>query len=237
MDIVSWNMGCGYGVQFRGTHDEAWRYLLDDLQPDVALLQEITLTPPLVVAGRGRLFAHGAWNGSCDWGSGVHVPAMPTQEVNAIASDDVHAVAASVEASGEPVVVMSVHVGTSGDNAAHADRLIRLADALGERSKDCSLVVAGDFNACRRYDERYSVKMCKPFFDRMETLGFFECHWRMHGREIQSFWRAGTVEPYQDDHFFVSPSLADRVGACEVIDNPEVRKLSDHGPVRLRIDL
>ncbi len=37
MRIVSWNMGCfGSGA----TKDEAWRWLLDELKPDIALLQE-----------------------------------------------------------------------------------------------------------------------------------------------------------------------------------------------------
>ena len=45
------------------------------------------------------------------------------------------------------------------------------------------------------------------------------------------------VEPYQDDHFFVSDSLGPRVRSCHVIDNEAVRVLSDHGPVELDIDL
>ena len=62
MRVVSWNMGCGMG-SYRLQHAEAWGYLLDKLQPDVALLQETLLTPPSLASGRGHLIARGAWDG------------------------------------------------------------------------------------------------------------------------------------------------------------------------------
>jgi hypothetical protein len=40
MRIVSWNMGCGPRTRYRHSHAEAWRYLLDELRPDVAFVQE-----------------------------------------------------------------------------------------------------------------------------------------------------------------------------------------------------
>lgn len=45
MRVVTWNMGCGPSAsQYRKSHDEAWDYLLRELQPDVALVQEALVT-------------------------------------------------------------------------------------------------------------------------------------------------------------------------------------------------
>jgi hypothetical protein len=44
--VVSWNLNHG------GKRDEQWRFLLDHLDPDLALLQEVR-QPPAWVADRG----------------------------------------------------------------------------------------------------------------------------------------------------------------------------------------
>jgi hypothetical protein len=44
MRVVTWNMGCGPNSSYRKSHDEAWRYLLQELRPDVALVQEALVT-------------------------------------------------------------------------------------------------------------------------------------------------------------------------------------------------
>ena len=47
MRIVTWNMGCGPRVsQYRRSHGEAWEYLVNELRPDVAMVQE-ALVPNL----------------------------------------------------------------------------------------------------------------------------------------------------------------------------------------------
>ena len=55
---------------------EAWGYLLDKLQPDVALLQETLLTPPSLASGRGHLIARGAWDGTKNWGPGIFLASL-----------------------------------------------------------------------------------------------------------------------------------------------------------------
>jgi hypothetical protein len=55
MRIVSWNMGCGPRSRYRRTHKKAWQYLLDELRPDVALVQEALLSSDEYVASHGSL--------------------------------------------------------------------------------------------------------------------------------------------------------------------------------------
>jgi hypothetical protein len=61
--------------------------------------------------------------------------------------------------------------------------------------------------------------------------GFYEAHWAIHGKEVQSFWGRQAKEKYQDDHFFVTNAWASRVSDPNVVDNEVVRRVSDHGPV------
>jgi endonuclease/exonuclease/phosphatase family metal-dependent hydrolase len=56
-------------------------------------------------------------------------------------------------------------------------------------------------------------------------------------REAQSFWGHQAKAPYQDDHIFTSLGLAQSVRACQVHDDPDIRALSDHGPLTLDLGL
>jgi hypothetical protein len=61
MIVVAWNMG-------RRDHRAAWRYLLDDLMPDLGLLQETV--PPQEEPQRGFV-VHGRAYTEHPWGSAV----------------------------------------------------------------------------------------------------------------------------------------------------------------------
>lgn len=236
-------MGCGYGDKFRRAHDEAWSYLVEELHADVALVQESLLQASLAAPRPKHFFVRGAWKRSCDWGSGVYVRALPAEETEFAVGEGVHVAAARIQTRDGSVLAVSVHVSTDGDQE---ERLALLADSLAERARTERIIVGGDFNAARLFDENHGYDF-NAFFEAMRNGGFFECHWRMHGREEQTLWRKGTKEPYQDDHIFVSETLAPQVRACAVVDAEQIaagkppvavtRKLSDHGPVLLDVDL
>jgi endonuclease/exonuclease/phosphatase family metal-dependent hydrolase len=227
-----WNMGCATGA-YRAAQGDAWGYLVEVLRPDIALVQETHLTPPLTIAGRGTLFARGAWNRTKGWGSGVWIASMMATESELFECDGVHCAMARIEAKSGPVLIASVHVATN----EQAQWLASLRGALERLLPDHRLIVGGDFNATRHWDKVHGGKFYTTFFDSMQAAGFFECYWRLHGGETQTFWGRQSIEAYQDDHFFVNESLGSKVVECEVIDNPTVRKLSDHAPVRLEIEL
>jgi endonuclease/exonuclease/phosphatase family metal-dependent hydrolase len=42
---------------------------------------------------------------------------------------------------------------------------------------------------------------------------------------------------YQDDHIFITNDWTSRIRPCNVIDNKVVRRLSDHGPVEMDLDV
>jgi len=244
MRIVTWNMGCAFG-SYRGKHDQAWLYLLEELQPDVALVQESLLQASLLAPRRGRSFARSAWGKTQDWASGIHVVGLPAEEIDFDVCEGVHAVAVRLETASGPVTAVSVHVSTGDDQE---DRLTKFADVCAEHGRAERMIIGGDFNAARLFDKVYPGQHdFGAFFDGMERRGFSDCHWRIHGRENRTFWRQGDALPYQDDHLFVSETLAPRVRRCVVVDdewvasgNPPTavaQDLSDHGPVLLELDL
>jgi len=224
MRVVAWNMG-------RRDHASAWRYLLDELSPDIALLQE-TVPPPIAdEAGdfvSARAYEHHPW-GSAVFASNGRVRELPLP--------DEHRgwyIAAEVEIPGEsPFVAVSVHArilnGYVRSNIDHAfDSLEPLLDGQ-------SFVVGGDFNLSRLYDEANKTTHHGEFFDLIESRGFFNCHRKFHPGEERTFWGANAPTAYQDDHLYVSTDWADRVKRCEVVPRVGCEELSDHSALLLEL--
>lgn len=235
MRVVTWNMGCGPSTSpYRKTHEHAWSYLLDELRPEVVLVQEALVTK-LNELERTYSVALCDLGATVTAGTAVLVrgfEATPAQNLSV--SLDTYLATVEVRTPARPLVVVAAHV-YPGSNQ-HAD-LRKLVGVLGSTFGDHPVLIGGDFNAARRFDEVYGGRKHKAFFDAMHGAGFHEIHWALHGREIQSFWGHQTEEPYQDDHFFVTKTLASRARSCDVVDNPTVRRLSDHGPVVLELDV
>jgi len=235
MRVVTWNMGCGpTASRYRKSHGEAWDYLLRELRPDVALVQE-ALVAKIHDARRDHSVTLCEIGSNVTVGAAVLVRGFETHTAPAVAvSPHTYAVTVEVRTPAGPLTVLSVHVYPGEEQ--HAD-LRRLVDLLGGSFAGGTLLVGGDFNAARRFDEVYGGKKHAAFFAAMKTAGLHEVHWGIHGREVQSFWGPQTKEAYQDDHFFISNGWAARVRSCRVVDNEVVRRLSDHGPVEMELDV
>jgi endonuclease/exonuclease/phosphatase family metal-dependent hydrolase len=229
MRIVTWNMGCGpSGSRYRKTHESAWRYLLDELHPDVALVQEALLDVPETARGRGAVVSH-EHVPNADVGTAVFVSESlrgATRGFRVVAPENSYLAGAELGSDGHAFVVISAHV---YPDEHHQRSLEAVRDALCAALAGKAGVVGGDFNAARSF-KGYHTR----FFDDMAAGGFYDCHWGKNGCEKRTFWTRGDV---QDDHLFVSAEWSSRVGSCQVLDNAEVRALSDHGPVVLDLDL
>jgi len=236
MKLVTWNMGCGSArTGYRKHHDEAWAYLIEQLQPDVALVQE-AVVKKLMGAERDYTVAVCDLAPRIDAGAAVLVRrAFPAEPVLApLKAQETYIAAARVTIPTGSFVAASIHV---YPGKFYKEALLSLSGNLGPAFADEPAVVAGDFNAARHYDEVYGRKLCGGFFEAMEAAGFHEAHWKLHGKEAQSFWGRQAKEKYQDDHFFVTGGWAARVKSCTVVDNEVVRRVSDHGPVVLELDV
>lgn len=224
-------MGCGPRSRYRRRHAEAWTYVLAELDPDVLLVQEALLSS--IESARCDAVALCTLADGVDAGTAVLVrgtSAAPV-EVQAIGASTYFA-CARLDAVAGPLVVGSVHVYPGHRHAQDLAELTRVASSL---SDDAAVLIGGDFNAARRFDEVYGGTKHRSFFEGMGARGLRDVHFALHGREVQTFWGHQAKEKYQDDHFFLSESWAARVRSCQVVDNETVRELSDHAAVVLEL--
>lgn len=219
MIVVAWNMG-------RRHRAAAWRYLLDDLKPDLALIQEASLPPD--GSQRGNVL-HGRAYAAHTWGSAIYVREGSVRELPLPAEHRGWLMAAEIEVPGaEPMVAISVHARIlDGYVRPNLDRAFEAVEPL---LRERSFVLGGDLNLSRKYDTVYGTSHHTEFLDGLATRGFFDCVRKFHPQEQRTFW-GRTKHDYQNDHLFVSDDLAARVDGCAIVD----RAQSDHSPLRLTL--
>ena len=228
MRIISWNMGCGPRTRYRRTHLDAWRYLLTELQPDVAFVQEALLNYT-VASEQGDLY-WSADRGS-DSGTAVFVRAGIAASPLEVRSLGSYVAAVTVTHTDSPILLASAHVGPSN----YQRHRLALAEVLGQLVAEKRFVVGGDLNTARHWDKVYGGHQHTNFFEALASRDFYDCHWMQHGKEVQSFWGHQAKEAYQCDHLFTDNSSRAKVLDCSIIDNVDVRSLSDHGPICLTL--
>lgn len=116
-------MGCGPPTKYRLTHDEAWRYLLHVLRPDVAFVQE-ALSKNAVTEG-----------GSLIWsdvgGTAIFVRRGISCNVEHVRSEGAYFSAVRSSIGGESVLLGSIHV-SPGNYKKHLIRLAATLKPLGD---------------------------------------------------------------------------------------------------------
>jgi endonuclease/exonuclease/phosphatase family metal-dependent hydrolase len=218
MIVVAWNMG-------RRNHAAGWRYLLDHLTPDLALLQETS--PPQEAFQRGDV-VHGRAYAAHAWGSAVYVREGSIRELSLPEEHRGWLIAAEIDLpDADPVVAVSVHARIlDGYVRPNLDRGVEVLEPL---LLGRSFVLGGDLNLSRNYDTVHGTSHHTEFLDGLPRRGFFDCMRKFHAEEQRTFW-GRTTHDYQNDHLFVSEDLAARVASCDVVDHAQ---LSDHSPLRL----
>ena len=104
-------------------------------------------------------------------------------------------------------------------------------------------IVCGDFNNDRRMDDHKNFKGPKQgrtsneLFDRIIDLGMTDLLALKYPDFVQTIRHSRSKFPWQLDHFFVSNHAASLVTGIEVIDNPQIREISDHNPIVVDFDL
>ena len=224
-------MGCAPRVtKYRKTHTEAWRYLLEELKPDIALVQEVLFKADPIARQHGELF----W--SVDKGSESGTAVFVRHGIAAhnvvVRSAGSYLAGAELTADMSPMLIVSIHVGPPN----YRKHLRAVADALAATVVGRRFLIGGDLNAARRLDKVYGGTWFTQFFEDLSARGFHDCHWDLHRMEVQSFWGHQAKEAYQCDHLFVDHQTRGSVHECQIIDNLTVRALSDHSPIRVQSD-
>lgn len=227
MRIATWNLGSN-GAGFAARHGDAWEYLLEEIRPDIALLQEAV--PPAGLE-RSLVFAR-PW-ASRKWGSAV-VTAPGRIRKGFTDTSRGPVVVAELD---DGIVVGSIHARiVEGRTIPALQKTIR---ALAPLLKNRRFAVGGDLNTARGADAIWPGHGHLEFFESLTGRGLYDCYWELNAyTETRSFW--GHVSPHelQLDHLFVDLSTGSegRVKSCQILSGPEIRELSDHDPVIAEID-
>jgi exonuclease III len=232
--VVSWNLGA------RSNRDEQWRFLLDELDPDLALLQEVKLPPSWVAERGGALVAAETAPGS-GRGSAIYVRQPPLKQIS-LQDQDGYFVAARLQLpGGQAAIALTVHGRTDAKRPGGyyylAEYLRPEFDSLASQLNDFRgrCFVGGDFNLSRGFDVQYKYRSDETrshegFFAWLEQEHkLIECCCATGER--RSLYRNGpTHADYQLDHLFVSRRLAHSRHTSNVLDWA-VGGISDHAPV------
>lgn len=227
MRVVSWNLGHNSG-EYAARHAEAWRFLIEELNPDVTLVQEAV---PPVELDRSLVFAK-PW-ARRPWGSAV---VAARGRIHKGFTDTSRGPVAVAELD-DGTIAVSIHARIVQGRTIPALR--KTMQSLMPRLENRRFFVGGDLNTARAAEVIWPGNEHLEFFESLTGMGLYDCHWELNGNtEKQSFW--GHVSPHalQLDHLFVDLATGrdGRVSRCQILDGPEISELSDHGPVVADID-
>jgi endonuclease/exonuclease/phosphatase family metal-dependent hydrolase len=136
MKVLTWNMG--YWLH-REAHGKAWNFLLNEIQPDIALLQETK--PPTNLEKKSILFKPVR-----DWGTGLFSTSVIGKEIP-LNDYPGRVAAAKIESLGSSIVAISIHAPIIRNRVfPHLDKIF---DAVEHVVGDSSFIVGGDLNSAR----------------------------------------------------------------------------------------
>ena len=235
--VATWNMG--YWTH-RPVAQQAWDYL-DRIDPHIALVQEAV--PPVERQNEFCLWRE--IDGKRRWGSGVLTKELPLTEVHLERNDYPGAlvVADVILPDKSTLTVISLY-GQMDRHGYAITTLHRMLSDLthllegklraGGRPK---VILGGDLNASPQYDDKYGTKTHRIFFQRLEAFGLVDCQGAFTKERPATLRHTKSKFPWVNDYIYASASLAKKVVAHDVVQQPEMLNLSNHNPVTVTFDL
>jgi exodeoxyribonuclease-3 len=254
MRIVTWNVN-----SLRARLPRVLQ-LLDEHQPDVALLQETKSAPDTFPTDELAEAGYAAVHNSGGQWAGVAVLARSGMTLSdphtGLPGDSVADEARWCEATVEGIRLASVYVpnGRTLDSPEYPRKLAFL-DAMGARIAELSgsdLIVGGDMNIAPSdldvYDPAAFVGGThvsapeREHLERITAAGMVDAYRQLHPGEVQYTWwdyRAGNFHKglgLRIDLMLVSGDLAARLVSCGIDrDYRKGKKPSDHAPLLLEL--
>jgi endonuclease/exonuclease/phosphatase family metal-dependent hydrolase len=243
MTLVTYNLRSGGAAR---TH---WSKVLDELRPDIFLVQE-TVAPEehLSTVVHRRLRRRVAWSlaDGRRWGSAVYVSRGKARPVD-LPDFRGHVVGLEIVGAKRPVRgrgplrAFSIHAPIRG---SYQRAMNLILDMIADYAGDGDIVIGGDFNLS--VSERHVLELrTTSQADRAiqgrlrDEFGLANC-WQVANPACplaQTLrWANDPVTPYHCDGLFVPQTWLTRLRGCEVISEPEWNALSDHNPVVARFE-
>jgi exonuclease III len=219
---------------------QAWDYLDKNIAADITLLQECV--PPKDRQGDFCVWKNIVEKGK--WGSGVLTKRHPIKELCLEKNDNLGALTvAEVSLPNKPkLVVISMY--SQFDKykytitALHrmlSDLTYLLDGCLQQRGRP-TVILGGDLNASPQWDDEYGTKTHRIFFQRLEASGLVDCHGAFTKDRPHTQRHARSKIPWVNGFIFVSKNLENKIVSHEVIENAEMKHLSDHNPLVVTFD-
>lgn len=240
-------------VSKKNCHDKAWEYLIDELHPDIALVQESS--PPTNYTLDDRSIWHMIFEKG-NWSSGIYSKNYPLEEIDFDNSYPGALVGAKAKLPNrEEMAVFSLYGQLDrkyGDRTGYATTSIHkmisdltwvLMGSHSFKGLNKNLVIGGDFNISVQCDIKQKkngvyVNAHKLVFQRLEDFGLSSAFdWSGKDGFKQTLRHKTSKEPWQNDYIFLSKGAYGKMSNHEIIDNEKIRELSDHNPVLIELDI
>jgi endonuclease/exonuclease/phosphatase family metal-dependent hydrolase len=240
MRIVTWNMDCW--KRPAKTHEEAWTFLLEELHPHIALVQETRVRSlkdyevlPTSALERGTSLKALTWGSAILSRVGTPVTRLEIRPTDIAERGAVQVASCDVDGLGD-MTIANIHTRLDDDPTALQKVIPNLrktlevvTDSLSER-----FMVGGDFNTGRALGTAYGPEYGHELFWRELDSGHMKEALPGGDMEQESYWgtdHGPTAGILQDDHLLFDEETFKLVREACVWDTPRVRGLSDHGPI------
>jgi exonuclease III len=235
MKILTWNLD--YWKRTPEQRTNAWDYLFNNLNPDIALLQEIK--PPNSEMDN-KSFLYHEIDGKRKWGTALFSKFPIKRELYSVKGYEGASGLITAEISiSKSLTLTLINIYGLLDNNGYATTtmhhllsdLTPILDHKGTRQ----IILGGDFNVSKQFDEKYNWPSHKIVFDRIEDFGLVNCTQKFYSNHVQTHVHNKSKFEWQDDYLFTSDSLIDEITDCQVISGDKILEFSDHYPVTIEL--
>jgi exodeoxyribonuclease-3 len=237
--IVTWNMAYW---SHKPLLEQAWRYFIEEVDADIYLFQEARPPQNLINDPNFLWFEIG---GHRPWGTGIYSKKYPLRQLQIQTNYTGSLVLGEVKVSDNlQFTVISLYglLETVGNTAYAITTLHRMLSDLtgvfnGHMGGKRNIILGGDLNASIQCDIYDGGKAHNLFFQRLEDFKLMDCFSPYFNDFVQTHRHHRSDKPWQNDYLFISDKLAKIIKSCDVLDNEDVRKLSDHNPVLITLEI
>ena len=237
--IATWNMN--YWQNKRMVND-AWKHYLNEVDADIYLFQEARPTEELI--GDRKHLVWEEIGGTRRWGSGIYSKKFEVVKEEFKTDYQGSVVVGNIVVEGISLTLISMYGlmdaygPTKGYSIPNLHRMLSDLTGIlyGKVNGKRNIILGGDLNASIQFDETYGNNSHRLFFDRLEDFGLNSVYKLSRSEEyVQTLRHHHSKKPWQNDYFFISENTLKRYAGYKIIDNEDLRRISDHNILIIEI--
>ncbi len=224
--------------------EEVWDYFLNEIDADFYFFQEAR--PSKKIQDDKEHFVWNEIGGNRLWGSGLYSKKYKlTEEIIKTEFKGVFTVA-NTKIEDRKLTLISLYglMESNGPTKGYAiTNLHKMLSDLtcifnGLVDGKRNIILGGDLNASVQLDPMQKNNSHKIFFDRLEDFSLNDC-FKLSNKEfpVQTLRHHKSKIKWQNDYFFIGNKMSKQLISCEILDNDQIRKYSDHNPVVVTLEI